>query len=449
MKNRFVQSNVVVLLFLFSLTACGNTTSSLSESGTIKYGEADGFGDVVQVELTMQDGMVSAAKLTADRETPHLDSAPEDWKEQLEERIVLAGGPDFDTVSGATYTSAAVRKAVAQALDMEVPEKYKDIEVPSQNASQQTSESNKLPEGGIKIGQIITAVHGKKGFAQITAVINEDVIIADYIDEYQIGTMGEVVAVPNGEDREHFGAGFEEEQVLYSKRINADYYSAKMKEIAQSTTSITDNFEAIQAYAVGKHISELASLQADQNTTDAVSGATLKDTGIYLNAIAKAAEVARETSGIAYEGDLDTLKLKMSIGAAQGNNCFSTAAVLSDDKAVLLAWIDEFQFATTGTVNSVPNGEDEENLGAGFVPDQVLFSKRVNADYYSSLMKEYANSTIPINENYDAIQIYVRGKTIAEIEEIAAQKDAAVDAISSATLTDTDGYLSLIAEGAK
>ncbi|MBR1407370.1 MAG: hypothetical protein IJ573_00545 [Clostridia bacterium] len=65
----------------------------------------------------------------------------------------------------------------------------------------------------------------------------------------------------------------------------------------------------------------------------------------------------------------------------------------------------------------------------------VYKSKRVNSDLYSLNMQR-AGSTTQIAANFDAIQAYVAGKTIAELEAAVEGKEAAefVDAVSGATL---------------
>ncbi len=51
--------------------------------------------------------------------------------------------------------------------------------------------------------------------------------------------------------------------------------------------------------------------------------------------------------------------------------------------------------------------------------------------------------------NFDAIQNFAVGKTISELEDVAAKGAEAVDAVSGATLVDTAGYLSAIVDAAK
>ena len=89
------------------------------------------------------------------------------------------------------------------------------------------------------------------------------------------------------------------------------------------------------------------------------------------------------------------------------------------------------------------NSEIENGLAADFAnPDRVLASKRLNSDYYSNNMAK-AGSTVSILDNFTAIENYVVGKTVAELESIlnSNSKEAMVDAVTGATLVDTDGYL--------
>ena len=84
--------------------------------------------------------------------------------------------------------------------------------------------------------------------------------------------------------------------------------------------------------------------------------------------------------------------------------------------------------------------------------DEVLYSKRVNAEAYSANMAG-AGSTVALDVNYDLIQDFCIGKTVAELEAVVAgfgeDKTAAVDAVSGATLVDTLGYLQGLLAAAK
>ncbi len=152
-----------------------------------------------------------------------------------------------------------------------------------------SAEAVALPE--VKLGQVQWAAHGTKCFAVITVALLDDVIVAAHIDEYQVGAG--MVGVPNSENG--FG-GFTDGKVLYSKRVNAEAYSANMAN-AGSTVALDVNYDLIQNFCVGKTVAELEAVIngfADaQAAVDAVSGATLVDTLGYLQGILAAAKAAQ------------------------------------------------------------------------------------------------------------------------------------------------------------
>ena len=139
------------------------------------------------------------------------------------------------------------------------------------------------------------------------------------------------------------------------------------------------------------------------------------------------------------------VKLGQSIFAAHGTKCFAVITVAMEDGKIVDALIDEFQMLTAGEAVGVPNSETMIP-----VEGQVLASKRVNAEMYSNNMKK-AGSTVAIDANFDAIEAYVTGKTVAELEAEVAGKTAEemVDAVAGCTLVDTLGYINGIIEAAK
>ena len=112
------------------------------------------------------------------------------------------------------------------------------------------------------------------------------------------------------------------------------------------------------------------------------------------------------------------------------------------------AYLDDFQFNDAKPeVVGVPNSDAA--FGADYAEGQVLMSKRENTGFYSQLMTDYAGSTVSIDANFDAIQEFAVGKTIAELKAVAAKGAEAVDAVSGATLADTAGYLSALVQAAE
>ena len=108
----------------------------------------------------------------------------------------------------------------------------------SEAASSEAAEpaENVQIEGGLQIGQSYTAAHGDKCFTYAVAVVQDDVIVAAYLDEFQFMSAADgVTGVPNSDS--DFGASYAEGKVLGSKRENAAYYSENMAS-AGSTVAI-------------------------------------------------------------------------------------------------------------------------------------------------------------------------------------------------------------------
>ncbi len=343
-------------------------------------------------------------------------------------------------------------------------------EAETTTAAETTEAETEAPSGPmeLKIGQVEGAAHGDKCFTVATAVVDaNDTIIAAYIDEFQF-LDAEQEGVPNSEAFVTAGS-VAEGQVLGSKRKNDNYYS-EMMEKSGATMMISSNFDEIQAFAAGKTIAELEELagKSSEEVLDAVSSATLVDTPGYLGVIADAAKAAKENESVVYEGDRDNLLLNMDTFAAHGDKCFTVAASLNDGETVILSYIDEFQFLD-GEQEGVPNSDAFTEAGS-ILDGKVLGSKRVNNTYYSENMKN-AGATMEIAANFDAIQEFVNGKTLMELEELVAanyvseeeETEAAADeggaddrtameesegeeadAISGATLADKWGYVAAI-----
>lgn len=141
------------------------------------------------------------------------------------------------------------------------------------------------------------------------------------------------------------------------------------------------------------------------------------------------------------------IKLGQVQWAAHGTKCFAVLTVVLQGDVIVAAHIDEYQVGA-GMVG-VPNSE---NGFGGFTDGKVLYSKRVNAAAYSANMTK-AGSTVALDVNYDLIQNFCVGKTVAELEAVIAgfngDATAAVDAVTGATLVDTLGYLTGLLEAAK
>ena len=134
------------------------------------------------------------------------------------------------------------------------------------------------------------------------------------------------------------------------------------------------------------------------------------------------------------------IKLGQVDYAAHGTGCFAVITAAVQDETIVAAKIDEFQFINDRedlAAVGVPNSDG--SFGQSYPEGKVLGSKRVNNELYSLNMQR-AGSTVQIAANYDAIEAFATGKTIAELEAFvngftAETKAQAIDAVTGATYT--------------
>lgn len=100
----------ILSVLLAALMLFGGTTVWAEETYT---GQAQGFGGLVTVTLTVQDGVITACAIEGANETAGIGT---NAIEQLPAKIVEAGSADVDAVAGATVTSEAIKTAAASAL---------------------------------------------------------------------------------------------------------------------------------------------------------------------------------------------------------------------------------------------------------------------------------------------------------------------------------------------
>lgn len=449
------------LAMVLSLSACGNTNTSATEStgeatsGSVPaetlVGQAQGYGGLVTVTITKEGDAIVSVSADGPDETDGVGSKAID---QLPGLIVKAKGVDgVDAVSGATVTSEAIFTAFNNALNgtgTSSDEAGDEEKVVSEFT---VPVFNNDPVGevgaGLRIGQMEYAAHGDKSFAVTTVVLDGSTIAVAYIDEYQFMDAETAAAVPNSD--KDFGEKYaDSKKVLGSKRLNNDTYSANMAEHGGSTIALADNLDAIQDYVKGKTVTELENLiynNSAEAVVDAVSSATLADTSGYIKSVIEAARVAASNDPVEFSGDVSSLKFGRKEAAAHGTNCFLVASALVDGDTIILSYLDEYQ-PMTGAVVGVPNSDQE--FGKNFIAGTALVSKRCNDAVYSANMAERGGATTALSANYNSIQDYANGKTIAEISGIAkGEAEAAVDAVSGATLVDTNNYLGSIVAAAE
>ena len=154
----------------------------------------------------------------------------------------------------------------------------------------------------------------------------------------------------------------------------------------------------------------------------------------------------------------DEPRLGQALYAAHSTKAFCIATVIMDGDRIADALLDEFQYVDPAVYTStVPNPETFKNAD-GF----VLVSKRANSDIYSGNMAAKGGATQPLLTSYQAIEAFVTGKTIAQVEaaiadltaklegkEDADKKPIIMDTVSGSTLVDTMGYLQALVAAAK
>lgn len=132
------------------------------------------------------------------------------------------------------------------------------------------------------------AAHGDKCFTSVVVATADDgSILAVSVDDYQFMPAGSTGITPVPNSDAGLAAGYATGQVLMSKTVNTDAYSAMMKEKAQATTPWIESMAAIESFVAGQKISDVKA-----KGPDAVSGATLVDTAGYVKAAVEAAKAA-------------------------------------------------------------------------------------------------------------------------------------------------------------
>ena len=404
MKNKIKLSALIVALSL-GFTACANDAEKKADEAK------------TQVEEAAQD-----AKQAAEEKADEAKEAAEEAKEDAEKAAE-------DAKDKADEAAEDAKEAI-------------DEKVEDAKNAMTDEEFNEAIEGKLVLRRSLKAPHGEGAFARIAVVTDGDKLVDVTIDELQyFDEDSDFVGLPNQDEDTEFKAGNKEGKILGSKIMNDEKYSAMMKEKAQSTVSIWDNYKAIQDFAMGKTIDELKEVvegAEDGKPIDAVTGATLVDTKGYLQAIIETAE-SRDNYTIFEANNIDDIKVKQLYGTAGNKNAVTDTFVVLEGDKIIAANIDEYQFMQG---KGVPNSD--KKFGENYAdPEKVLASKLENNEDYSGQMKEIAKAEHTLEENFKAIQDFVVGKTPEEIKEIIDSSEAGkpVDAISGATLTSTVGYL--------
>lgn len=382
------------------------------------------------------DQAADDAKQTVEEVTDDAKDKAEDAKEEAEEAKEDAKDAAEDAKEKAEEVAENTKEEAEDAKDAA------EDAVEGAKAEMSDEEFAAATEDKLVLRRSLKAPHGEGAFARIAIVTDGDKIVDATIDEFQyFDEDSDFVALPNQDEDTDFKAGNAEGKILGSKIMNDEQYSAMMKEKAESTVSIWDNYVAIEEFATGKTIDELKEAIADAEdgkAIDAVTGATLVDTKGYLEAIIETAE-GRDNTTIFEAENIDDIKVQQIFGTAGNKNAVTDTFVVLEGDKIIAANIDEYQYMEG---KGVPNSD--KKFGENYADsEKVLASKIENNEDYSAQMEEIANSTKTLKESFNAIEEFVVGKTAEEIKEVIDGSEAGkpVDAISGATLTSTVGYL--------
>ena len=108
-----ILSLLLCAAMLLGVTACGAKDAGKFTPGTYTA-TAKGFGGDVTVTLTVDSSKITAVDITGDSETAGIGSKA---VAEMPKQILDAQSAEVDGVSGATYTSGAIKEAAKSALD--------------------------------------------------------------------------------------------------------------------------------------------------------------------------------------------------------------------------------------------------------------------------------------------------------------------------------------------
>lgn len=146
-----------------------------------------------------------------------------------------------------------------------------------------------------------------------------------------------------------------------------------------------------------------------------------------------------------------TVEMGRVQAAPHGDKSFATVVVAMNGDTIVGASLDEFQWLDPNQDGVVPVPNSDGAFAENYPEGRVLASKVDSNDAYSANMAEKAGSTQPIAESYKALEEFVVGKTIAELEDLLASNspEEMVDVVSGSTLVDNYGYIEAFVDAAK
>jgi len=116
MKARKVLLLGIILAVGFLMAGCSSQTADvgLYKDGTYEGTSDKGIQPGLMVSVTIQNGKIADVKVVENHETEGIGSVA---IEELPGKIVEAQTTEVEAVSGASFTSAAIKEAVDKALE--------------------------------------------------------------------------------------------------------------------------------------------------------------------------------------------------------------------------------------------------------------------------------------------------------------------------------------------
>src|SRR5690625_2520250 len=198
---------------------------------------------------------------------------------------------------------------------------------------------------------------------------------------------------------------------------------------ACSSDSNKENTQGSAAVVSESNVNSNANSNANANSSE--------------DANAVSSNASNEKANKAVSFSEEDIVLRRALSAPHGEGSFARVAVVTQGDTILAAALDEFQYFDEEGFNALPNQDGDQEFSQGSKDGKILGSKLENNEEYSKLMADKADSKVSISDNFRAIEDYVAGKTIGEIEDLIAESEdgKAIDAVSGATLVDTKAYL--------
>ncbi len=111
-------------ILMLCMTLCAALLTGCAAGAEQRTGEAQGYGGVLRVTVSMNGADITAVEVTSHSETEGVGTRAIDV---LPDMIVRNDSVEVDSVSGATITSGAIKAAVAQAIGQTMATEEKDM----------------------------------------------------------------------------------------------------------------------------------------------------------------------------------------------------------------------------------------------------------------------------------------------------------------------------------